>query len=208
MTNIQTLLELKKAIKRKKPDFIRQDSHKKKRLGRKWRKPKGLHSKMRVRKRGYRKCVSKGYGSPKEVRHLSNKGVKGIIVYNQNQLEEIKSDKEGIIIGKSVGLKKKIEICKKAKEKGIIVLNIKNVDNYLKQIEEKLRKKQQEKQKSEKEKERKVKKAEEKKEGEKDGLTEKIEIQESTEKIVAKEEEKKKREEEKEEKDKILTKRI
>ena len=47
-----SLLELRRAMKRKKPDFIRQDSHKKAGLGAKWRKPKGIHSKMRKKHKG------------------------------------------------------------------------------------------------------------------------------------------------------------
>ena len=54
-------------MKKKKPKFIRQDAHKKGRLAKKWRKPKGLQSKMRLCKKGYRKRISKGYKSPKEV---------------------------------------------------------------------------------------------------------------------------------------------
>ena len=50
MNDIQRLLELRKRIKRKKPEFIRQDAHKKKSLESKWRKPKGLHSKMREKR--------------------------------------------------------------------------------------------------------------------------------------------------------------
>ena len=40
-------LELRKKIKSKKPDFIRQDFHKK-RLKKKWKRPRGLHSKVRL----------------------------------------------------------------------------------------------------------------------------------------------------------------
>ena len=47
MAETKKLLELRKKIKGKKPNFIRQDAHKHKRLARKWRKPKGIQSKMR-----------------------------------------------------------------------------------------------------------------------------------------------------------------
>ena len=39
------LLKLRKRIKKKKPRFVRQDSHKKPKLKKKWKKPKGLQSK-------------------------------------------------------------------------------------------------------------------------------------------------------------------
>lgn len=202
MSNIKKLLELRKKIKRKKPHFIRQDSHKKKKLGNKWRRPKGFHSKMRLRKKGHRKSVTKGYGSPKKVKYLDKKGVKGIVAYNTADIEKIKNKDEAVIIAKNVGLKKRIEISKKAKEKSITILNIKDIDNYLKQVDEMLKKKKEDKQKSakekkekEKEKEKKAKESEKKAEKgkEEDKLAEKIE-----------EEEKTKKEEEKKEKDKTL----
>ena len=61
MMSIKELLELRKQIKNKKPDFIRQDAHKKKKLGKKWRKARGLHSKIRLKLRGRGKFVSNGY---------------------------------------------------------------------------------------------------------------------------------------------------
>ena len=63
----ENLLQLRKRIKAKKPNFVRQDSHKQKEVKKKWRKPKGMQSKMRLKKKGYRKSVSIGYGSPKKV---------------------------------------------------------------------------------------------------------------------------------------------
>ena len=53
------LLEFRKKIKAKKPNFIRQDAHKKGEIKKKWRRPKGLQSKMRLHKRGYRKSPSR-----------------------------------------------------------------------------------------------------------------------------------------------------
>ena len=45
-------LELRKDIKKKKPTFLRQDGHKKKRLGNKWRRPTGTDNKVRLGLRG------------------------------------------------------------------------------------------------------------------------------------------------------------
>ena len=39
----EKMLKLKKEIKKKMPKFLRQDGHKKARLEKKWRRPKGLH---------------------------------------------------------------------------------------------------------------------------------------------------------------------
>ena len=54
-----------------------------------------------------------------------------INVYNEKDLNKVDNEKEGIIVSGSVGLKNKIPLLKKAKEKGIKVLNL-NVDDYLK----------------------------------------------------------------------------
>ena len=61
---IKELLDKRKALKKKKPVFTRQDAHKKKKVGWKWRKPKGSDSKMRVGKKGYKRSVRPGWGSP------------------------------------------------------------------------------------------------------------------------------------------------
>ena len=50
-------LELRKKIKAKKPNFVSQDTHKRKRIRPRWRKPRGWHSKIRLHKIGYRKMV-------------------------------------------------------------------------------------------------------------------------------------------------------
>jgi len=181
------LLELRKQMKRKKPSFVRQDAHKK-RLKKRWVKPRGLHSKVRLKHRGHARKVSDGYRAPKEVRGLSKEGLKVSIVHNEKELESIDKEKEGIIISSKVSLKNKISLLKKAKEKGIKILNLKNVDEYLKRKEEEIKKRL----------EKKKVKEEKKKEGKKEEKEEKLE-----EKLGEEE----KKEKEKKEKDKLLSKR-
>ena len=41
------------------PNFTRSDAHKKKRLGKSWRKPKGLQSKRSLQKKGFKKVNKK-----------------------------------------------------------------------------------------------------------------------------------------------------
>lgn len=187
---MKELLELKKKMKKKKPNFIRQDAHKKKRLGGKWRKPKGLQSKMRLSLKGYRKTVKLGYRKPKQVRSLHKSGLKGVNVNNVSNLNTVDSKTEGVIISR-IGLKKKIDIVKKAIEMKIKIFNIRNPELFLKETKERLEKKSEEKKKVVKEKEERKKGREKaEKEKKKDELTEKIE-----------------KEEEKKEKDKLLTKK-
>ena len=50
----QTLLNVRKEMKERKPEFIRQDNPKRMKLNYKWRKPKGVHSKIRHHFKGRR----------------------------------------------------------------------------------------------------------------------------------------------------------
>ena len=198
-------LELRKKIKSKMPTFVAQDTHKKKRIRKRWRRPRGIQSKMRLSIKGYRRGVAVGYGSPKIVRGFHSSGLEQKLVKSAKDVEGVDPKKIGILISGTVGLKKKLEIIKKSKELGLTILNIKDVEGYLKKVNEIIEKKKAEKSKSAKTKEEKKKKLEEKakekedkekKEGE--GLADKIESAEGKEEAEKKE---------KAEKDKLLTKK-
>jgi len=193
------MLELRKKIKSKKPAFIRQDAHKKSRLSTAWRRPKGIQSKMRLRIKGYRRCVEPGWGSPKSVKYLHASGLIQITVYSPSDLEGIDQKTQGILIASAVGQKKRLEIVKEAKKSGITILNIKNPESFVKSVEDSLaeRKKNKseaakQKEEKNKEKEKKAKEKEEKKDSPKDDLTGKIEAEE-------------KKKQETREKEKVLT---
>jgi len=133
---MKDLLELRKKLKDKKPDFLRQDGHKLNRLKKKWRRPKGRHSKMRLKFRGYRKSPGVGYSSPKEVRGLNKDGLKEVVVSNLKELENVE-DKCIAVIGRGVGLKKKIVLLKKIKELKI-KCTIKDIDGFIKKVDEEI----------------------------------------------------------------------
>ena len=190
----EKLLELRKKIKSKKPEFNRHDSHKRKRLKKNWRKPRGLQSKMRLSLRGYAKAVTKGYGSPSEVYGLDKSGLKIVRINSVQELEKLNPKQEGALISTNLGLKKRIIIVKKAKEKGITILNIKNADKWLKEVEEKFVRKKEEKKKKKETKQEKKKELEKKSKEEKEKLIEKLTEEE-------------KKQKEKEEKDKVLIKK-
>lgn len=120
---IKFQLSVRRRQKRRKPKFRRQEWFRYKRLGKSWRKPKGLHSKMRTNKKYRPNVVRIGYGSPKAVRGLHPSGFKEILVYNVNDLKDIDPKTEAARIGHSVGTKKRIELEKKAEKLGIRVLN-------------------------------------------------------------------------------------
>ena len=183
----ERLLEIRRKMKARKPEFIRQDYHKKPGLKRKWRKAKGLHSKLRLNKRGKFKKVSKGYRSPREVRGLHKTGLEEIRVDNIKQLDGLDHKKQGVIISSTAGKKNRVEILKKAKELNFKVLNIRNPEDYIKNVEQEMAT------------EKKVKKDEKKEVKEKAAKEE--------EKLAGKVAEEGKKEAEKKEKDKLLTKR-
>ena len=176
------LLKLRKEIKDKKPKFIRQDSVLKG-LSNKWHKPKGLQSKLRLNKAGHRKKPSQGYRSPRKVRFLDSSGLKPKLIHNLKELENLDPKTESAIIFSKIGLRKKTELLNKSKELKIPLINIPNIDEYLKKSQEKLSKKRElsqkrkeRKQKSKKDLEEKSKeKKETKKEEKKKDLTQKIE---------------------------------
>ncbi|MBI2133258.1 50S ribosomal protein L32e [Candidatus Woesearchaeota archaeon] len=121
---IDKLLETRKRIKSRKPDFIMQDQHKRKELKKRWRKPKGMHSKMRMRIKGKPKSVEIGYSSPRLVKHLDRKGRRRILIGRPEDLTKLDKNKDAAMIKHGVGIRKKIEILKAAAEKGITVINL------------------------------------------------------------------------------------
>jgi len=117
-------LKLRAEIDARRPEFLRQEWHRRKRLQRvKWRKPVGDHSKMRQHY-GYRpNVVSIGYGSPKAARYLHPSGFREVMVHNVKDLEKIRPEQEAARVAHPVGMKKRLEIEAKADELGIRILN-------------------------------------------------------------------------------------
>ncbi len=108
----------------KRPEFLRQQWHRRKRLqGARWRRPRGMHSKMRQHYAYRRNVVSIGYGGPKEARHLHPSGFREVMIHNVKDLERINPETEAARVAHKVGMRKRIEIEERADEMGIRVLN-------------------------------------------------------------------------------------
>ncbi len=136
------LIELRSRIKKKKPDF-KQDGYREKKRVRnndRWRRPVGSQSKMRLNKKGQPLKRKSGFSSPKEVRGALKSGLQPLLVYNASQLEDFDTQNFEAVIASSVGMKKRVEIVKKAIEKNISIHNIKDTEAYLKRVEEELKK--------------------------------------------------------------------
>ncbi len=187
MKSIAELLSERKRIKKRKPTFLYQDHHRRKELPKRWRRPRGLHSKLRMRKAGHPGHVEIGYGSPVLVRHLDRHGMKRVIVSTPSDLKKLNSKTDSAVIKHGVGLRKKLELSKVAHELGIGIVNAKK-----EKLDLKLQKwndnRSPKKVEAKPEAQAKPKKAKPKKEDQ----------SETTEEI---------KEEEKKEKDKVLTKR-
>lgn len=170
-----------------KPKFLRRGWFKKPRLGRGikkkqvWRKPKGRHTKTRLKRKGYPKQPSIGYSKKRKERGKIE-GLKPMLIHNVNELYSAKKDNI-VFVAANVGMLKKAEIAKKAIELGVKLANL-DAKKFLEKIAK------------EKAEEKKEKAKEERKEAE-----EKVE-----EKKEIKEEEKE--EKERKEKEKILRKEI
>ncbi|MFH1439903.1 MAG: 50S ribosomal protein L32e [Candidatus Woesearchaeota archaeon] len=166
--DVKKLLSLREHIKRRKPNFIRQDANRQKRVGTRWRKPKGLQSKMRLHKKGNRKSVTKGYKSPAAVYGMLPNGLFPVVVNNQSQLKAVDPKLQAAVISSKVGLRKKIDLIKKAVELNIIIANLKDADKFIKDNDDKMKIKSEEKKKKVTEKEEKKKVTEKSKKEKKD----------------------------------------
>jgi large subunit ribosomal protein L32e len=117
------LMNVRARQKSKKPEFNRHDSHKKKRLSTSWRKPRGLHNKMREQVAAKGKPVRPGFGSPRAIRGYHPSGFRELLVNNVGDLE--KAEGYAVRIASAVGLKKRMEIQAKAAQMNLKVLNVK-----------------------------------------------------------------------------------
>jgi len=120
---LKKLVEMRRKVKRKKPDFVRQESWRYGRVDESWRRPRGIDSKMRKEVKGWPPRVKVGYRGPKLARGLHPSAFKEVIVYNVDDLSKVNAETEAIRIAHTVGAKKRAEILSRARELGIHVLN-------------------------------------------------------------------------------------
>ncbi|WOV93099.1 MAG: 50S ribosomal protein L32e [Candidatus Nitrosoabyssus spongiisocia] len=117
-------LEKRRIVAEHRPEFKRPESWRYKRLESTWRKPKGVDNHQRKQKsRGRPGIVKIGYKGPKEARGLHPSGFVDNLVHNVNDLEKLDPAKDGIRIGHSVGIKKRLTILSKSTELKFKVFN-------------------------------------------------------------------------------------
>jgi len=122
MTDAKGLLQIRKANNKRRPKFLRQDYHHRKKVQDDyWRAPKGSQSKMREKRIGHRAVIKVGYRNPAAVRNLHWTGMHFTHVHNMAALDKINPAAEIAIISGKLGAKKKYEVVKRALEKKISI---------------------------------------------------------------------------------------
>ncbi len=117
------MLSIRDQLGGRRPSFRRQEWFRYKRLGGKWRRPRGHHSKLRRRLRYRGASPSAGYRGPKVVRGLHSSGFEEILVHRPEDLEGMDPQTQAARIGHSVGTRKRIAIQDRADELEIRILN-------------------------------------------------------------------------------------
>lgn len=104
-------------------EFKRQNSHKFKRVPDSWRRPRGKHSNIRLKKKYAPKMPSVGYRAPESIRGLHPSGYEDVLVHTPADLDELDSAEHAVRIASSVGGRKRAAIAEKARDMGLKLLN-------------------------------------------------------------------------------------
>jgi large subunit ribosomal protein L32e len=121
--SLKDLLKLRESINDRRPEFVMQESWRYKRIGERWRKPKGIDSKMRLGVKGWPKLVKVGYRGPRMARGLHPSGYRDVLVHNINELQGLNPKTDAARLASKLGAKKRSELIGRARELGIKVLN-------------------------------------------------------------------------------------
>ncbi len=123
-SDLKKSLLIRKQIKNRTPEFLRQEWFRYGRIPKHWRRPRGMTSKLR-KHLGYRPSVVRvGFRGPKESRGLHPSGFEEVLVYNVRDLEKLNPKTQAGRIGGSVGTKKRMEMGKKAEDLDLRLLNL------------------------------------------------------------------------------------
>ncbi|MBI2143583.1 hypothetical protein HYU17_00335 [Candidatus Woesearchaeota archaeon] len=121
---LSELLKVRKAVKDKKPSFkVQKSNDPVKRFAGRWKRPKGIHAKMKLGKRGNPAGVEPGYGSPVMVRGATADGLFPVVIKNIAGLGNVREG-QGVVVSAALGIRKKSELVKAAAGRGLRLLNL------------------------------------------------------------------------------------
>ncbi len=109
--------------KRKKPRFNVPNYGFMKSVKKRWRRPRGVDNKKRIKKKFAGAIPKIGYGSPRILKGVHPKGKREMIVNNAFDLNTAKDQDMFVRIAAQVGAKKRTTIIEKAKLLGLKILN-------------------------------------------------------------------------------------
>lgn len=125
MTNDATVTTVGKKQRRK---FLRYEWFKCKKLGLNWRRPVGLHSKVRQGRKGKPPQVNVGFGHAAATRGFVNGVVPAIVIQNMADLERVAATNKVVIVAAGLGMRAATEISKKAEQLGVRILNAEKIE--------------------------------------------------------------------------------
>jgi large subunit ribosomal protein L32e len=121
---LERALKLRLEMRRRGPEFVRVDQWRHARIEDSgWRRPRSLDNKIRQQRKGYPPKVKSGYRKPALARGLHPSGFVEALVYRPEDLDPLDPKTYAVRIASGVGLRKRLEIIKKAAEKGFYILN-------------------------------------------------------------------------------------
>ncbi len=109
---------------KEKPKFKKREYFRYKKLSNSgWRKPRGIHNKVRLNRGGKPGSPSIGYGMKTELRGLHPSGYRDVLIENLAQLVALDKEKEAVRISGRVGALKAQMIMEESAKLGLKILN-------------------------------------------------------------------------------------
>jgi len=117
------LLKIRKNLKQKSPSFRRIESWRLKRIKNRWRRPRGIDTKAREKKKGWPILPMAGFRSPKDIRDKTRSGKEEILVFSAADLSLIDPTTQVARIASNIGQRKKERIIMEAELQNVRIIN-------------------------------------------------------------------------------------
>ncbi len=132
MADKKDALAVRLAQKKRKPAFVVKESSFSARVKKRWRFPRGKHSKVRQMHKGRNALPNPGYGAPKLVRGVDAKsGLYPVVIASEKDLLAVDKASQGVLLSAKLGIRRKIVLIQKVQELGLTLLNIKDPAAYV-----------------------------------------------------------------------------